>query len=370
MFVAAGLLLAGVVLGVLYLWSPHVTLRITTGPGGNLATRFISAMIAETEKKHPRINFETVTVPDLRASSKALEDHKVNVALVRSDIAPPSNGNTLVILRRDAIAVILPAASKIDSVSQLSGKTVAIPAGLLQEENSAAFDLILNYFNIRPDAVKRRFVPMKDIGAEIHHERVAAVVAVGPVGPGEVVDAVAAIARATGGAPKILEFDDNDAIAARFPGLESIDIPEGAFRARPPTPDDSTSGVAVSYRLVVPDTMLNVVAGALGRSVINAKGRLMTLTPQAGQIEAPDPSQTSAILPVHPGFANYLNNGDQSFFDEARPILCGRILLLRDRFRRHRQPRHEPEDGAPTGETLAPADDRRRSRERRPRAHR
>jgi hypothetical protein len=65
---------------------------------------------------------------------------------------------------------------------------------------------------------------------------VAAVLAVGPVGPGEGVDVVAAIAKATKGKPQIVAIDEADAIAARYPGFESLDIPEGAFKAVRPSP--------------------------------------------------------------------------------------------------------------------------------------
>jgi len=314
--VALILLVIGLVLAGFYYGSIHATLRITTGPEGGLAQKFISAFVAGTHAAHPRIDFKTVEVQDLAASAKALEDGKVDLALVRTDFQPPNNGQTLVILRRDVVALVLPPKSSVDSVVKLTGKTVVVPAGPLQEANSRAFDLILNYYNVSPDKVKRVFAPLDQIGAELKKGRAVAVVAVGPIGPGQVVDAVAAVAKATRGTPTILNFDDNDAISARFPALESVDIPQGAFRPRPATPDDDIKGVAVSYRFVVPVTMLDIVAGALGRSVVNTKARLMQLTPLASQIEAPDPSEKSTILPIHPGFAAYLNNGDQSFFDE------------------------------------------------------
>jgi len=267
----ATLLLAGAILaavcaaGILYVWSPKATLRITTGPAGGIAERFISAFIGVTTAAHPHIRFETVTVTDLRASSKALEDRKVDIALVRSDVAPPTNGQSLVILRRDVIAMVVPSGSPIKSFSQLSGRTIAIPTGPLQEENSRALDLILSYFNVQPEAVKRVFLPGAEIGPAIRAKRAVAALAVGPVAPGEVVDVVSSVARATKETPKILALDDNDAIAKRFPGLESVDIPEGAFKARPPTPDDSVKGVAVTYRFVVPVTMLDAVAGTTKR---------------------------------------------------------------------------------------------------------
>ena len=105
----AGIFLAvAAVLGALYYWSPHATLRITTGPEGGVANRLMSPFIALSTAEHPRIHFETVTVPDLRGSAKALEDGKADIAIVRSDLPPPRNGDTLVILRRDAVAIVVP----------------------------------------------------------------------------------------------------------------------------------------------------------------------------------------------------------------------------------------------------------------------
>ncbi len=64
------------------------------------------------------------------------------------------------------------------------------------------------------------FLPLAEIGAAVHDKHVVAVLAVGPMGPGEVVDVVGAIKLATKGAPGILAIDEADAINKRFPGLE------------------------------------------------------------------------------------------------------------------------------------------------------
>jgi TRAP-type uncharacterized transport system substrate-binding protein len=322
MLIAGAFLLVALILGILYLWSPQATLRITTGPTGRSgAERFISAFVATTETAHPRIRFQSVPVTDLKASSKALEDGEVNIALVRSDVSPPNNGQSLVVIRRDVIAIILPPGSKIESVAHVAGKTVAIPQGPVQDDNSHALDLILSYFNLPPEKVKRLFLPLSEIGAALRDKRAAAALAVGPIGPGQAVDVVAAVARATKGTPEIVALDEDDAISKRYPGFEAIDIPQGAFRARPATPDDDIKGLAVTYRFVVPVRMLNAVAGALARSILKTKARLMALTPLAGQIEAPDPDEKNPLLPVHPGVAAYLASGDQSFFDEFQTYL-------------------------------------------------
>ena len=347
MLAAGAIVVAAAAAGILYVWSPKATLRITTGPvAGGPAHRFISAFIGVTTASHPHIRFDAVAVNDLRASAKALEEGKVDIALVRSDLPPPNNGETLVIVRRDAVVLITPSGSPIKSVAQLYGKTIAIPTSPVQDENSHALDLILNYFNVSPEAVKRIFLPEAEIGPAIRAKRAAAALAVGPVGPGEAVDTVASIARATRETPEILALDDNDAIAKRFPGFESIDIPEGAFKAHPPTPDDSTKGVAVSYRLAVPATMLDAVAGVMVRSILKTKSKLMAATPLASQIEAPDPNENNPLLPVHPGVAAYLTSGDQSFLDELQkyfyavgiPLsLVGSAIAIVSGMKRNRQ---------------------------------
>ena len=313
---AAGLLLLAVIAALIHFWSPHATLRVTTGVIGGDAQRLISAIMSETSANYPRIRLQPVVVNDLAGSSKAIEDDRADLALIRSDVSPPGNGQTIAIMRRDAVAFVLPPKSAIDGIDKLAGKTIAIPQGRLQEVNSALLDLVLGYYNVAPKDVHRLFLAPDDLVAAVKHRHIAAILAVGPVGPGEVVNAVAAMARGSGGTPTILAFSDADAFNKRFPAFESYDLPEGAFRSRPPTPDDTLTTLAVTYRLVAPDRMLNLVAGAVGRSIFTAKPKLIALTPLASQIEAPDPDDKNPILPVHPGVANYLSNGEQSFFDE------------------------------------------------------
>jgi hypothetical protein len=129
----------------------------------------------------------------------------------------------------------------------------------LQAYNEQTLDSILSDYNIPANSVKRVFLPLAEIGAAVHDKHVVAVLAVGPMGPGEVVDVVGAIKLATKGAPGILAIDEADAINKRFPGLESIDVPAGAFRGRPPTPDDTVTTLAITYRFVAPSTMLDAV---------------------------------------------------------------------------------------------------------------
>jgi len=312
----AGLLtVAATGLGAYYFVKPHATLRVTTGHPGGTANRFVTAFAAAAAVQHPRVQVQPVETADLAASAKAIEDKTADLAVIRSDAAVPSNAATIAILRRDVFAIVTPAKTAIEKIPNLAGRTIGIPQGYLQAFNEHALDTILSYYDIPAKSVRRLFLPMADIGHAIADKRIAAVLAIGPMGPGEIVDVVTAVKAATKGSPKVLAVDEADAINKRFPAFESIDVPTGAFKGRPAIPDDTVSTLAVTFRLVAPDSMLDIVAGAVAQSLLTSKTKLMQLTPLAAQIEAPDPDNKSPVLPVHPGVAAYLSNGEQSFFD-------------------------------------------------------
>lgn len=328
MAIAGVLIVAAAGLAAYYLILPHAALRVTTGAPGTTAHRFIAAFAATTQRQHPRVRINLVEVADLNASARAIENHAADLAIIRSDAAIPANGETIAILRRDVFAVVTPAKTAIDRIPGLVDKTIGIPEGQLQSYNERALDTILSYYNIQPASVKRVFLPMAEIGHALADRRIAAVLAIGPMGPGEAVDVVSAVKAAMKSSPKILGIDEADAINKRFPGFESIDVPAGAFRGRPAVPDDTVSTLAVTYRFVAPDTMLDIVAGAIAQSLFTTKAKLMQIAPLAAQIEAPDPDDKNPVLPVHPGVAAYLNSGQQSFFDEFQSLFYIGGLVL------------------------------------------
>jgi TRAP-type uncharacterized transport system substrate-binding protein len=167
--VTAGLLtIAAALIAAIYFWSPHVNLRVTTGPPGSAAYRFITAFASVTEATHPRVRIKLVQVNDLAASAKAIEDHTTDLGIVRSDGPIPSNGQTIAILRRDVVAFIVPAKSPIDKIPSLAGKTIGIPQGPLQKYNEQTLDSILSYYNIPANSVKRVFLPLAELGVAVH----------------------------------------------------------------------------------------------------------------------------------------------------------------------------------------------------------
>ena len=325
----AGLLaLAGLAAAAFYAGLTRAELRVATGPPGSAIQRLVSAFAQANARLHPRVRVVPVEEDGLRASAAALEEGRVDLAVIRSDLPPPTNGMTVAILRRDVIALVLPPHSPVTALGHLAGRRVAIPAGPVQADDARLLDALLDDVGVPAARVERIFAEPEALVAAVREHRAVAVFAVGPVGPGAAVDAVAAVARATRGTPTLLALPEAEAIHRRHPGLEPSEVPVGAFRGRPDVPAESVDGLAVTYRLVASRGMLDIVAAAVARSVFTARPLLTASTPFAGQIEAPDLDDRSPLLPVHPGVATYLTNGDQSFFDTSQNYLyLGGIAL-------------------------------------------
>src|SRR5262249_9665243 len=272
--------------GVGFFFFVHLTLRVATGPVGSDGQKAIAAVGRSAADAHPRVRLQIVPLADREASAKALTAGTVDLAVVRSDDLTSTTGQTIAILRRDVVGLVIPSHAAIEKVGDLAGKTI----GLLQgsASNERILDQILEYYQVPTQKVRRVVLAPGEIGPAISQKRVAAIFAVGPAGPGVLADVVTAVAKASKGVPDILEIEAAETIAKRFPGLEEAEIPPGAFRTTPLRPEESITTVGVTLRLMARPSMPNYVAGEVARLLFATKAKLVSTLPQVSHIEAPD----------------------------------------------------------------------------------
>jgi TRAP transporter TAXI family solute receptor len=302
-------LLAGIGVGAVVWWFffAQMTLRVATGPMGSDGQKFFAAFVRTVADAHPRVRLKLVPTADREASAKALTAGEADLAVVRSDMLLSPEAQTIAILRRDVVGLVIPPRTPIAKVRDLAGKTVGLVQGATGDVS--ILDQILAYYQIPVDTVQRVMLAPGEISPAIRQKRVAALFALGPAGPGPLADVVTAVAKAGKGALNILEIEAAEAIAQRFPLLESVDIPAGAFGTSPLRPGESVTTLSVTLRLVARASMPNYVAGEVARLLFVTKAKLVPTFPQAGSIEAPD-TTVGAALPLHPGAMAYYN-GDQ-----------------------------------------------------------
>ncbi|MCM8594046.1 TAXI family TRAP transporter solute-binding subunit [Accumulibacter sp.] len=325
-----------------WVFSANYTIRVATGPLGGDAHKFVAAFKRELSEQRPRVRLLLEETANLQESGEALENGKVDLAVVRSDHPAAANGGTILIIRPVSVLIMVDAQSSVKSVSELSGKKLALLEGT--PANDPLLRTVIDAYGLRASDLVS--TPLADVGAALQAKRVAAVLAMGSTGPGPVADAVKAIVRATRKPPTFLDIDEAKAITARSPVYEETEIPAGGFLATPAVPDDSVSTVSVSVRLVARNSMLDYVAGEMTRLLMVTRAKLAATVPGVGGMSAPDTDKKQGVLPVHPGTAAYLDGTQESLFDQAMTQLfnfsiIGGILgslgvWLSSQWRRHR----------------------------------
>lgn len=315
--IAGCLLLAAVAGAVAWFWFPWVfapqyTIRIASGPVGSDAQKFIAAFKRELAEQRPRVRLALEETAGLKESAEALQSGKVDLAVVRSDHPAAASGGTLVIVRRIPLLIMVSGSSSVESITELVGKRIAVLDGTPKDDPLLV--AVMESYGLKSTNLVR--TSLADLGASLRDKRAAAVVAMGPTGPGVITEAVKAIVKATRKPPKFLDVEEGKAIAGRSPVYEEVEIPQGAFVAAPAIPGDDVATIAVTVRLVARNSMLNYIASEITRLLLVTRAKLAATLPRVGSIEAPE-TDKKGVLPVHPGAAGYLDGSQESLFEQA-----------------------------------------------------
>ena len=295
-----------------WMFSPNYTIRIATGPIGSDGQKFIAAFRRELAEQRPRVRLALTETANLHESAEALQDGKVDLAVVRSDHPAAASGGTLLIVRRINLVFMASAHSSVTAMKDLVGKKIGIASDAATTDPLLA--TVVESYGLQTANLVT--IAPADVGVALRERKVAAVVVMGPAGPGAISDAVKAIVKATRKPPKFIALDEAKAIATHHPVYEEVEIPQGAFVAAPAIPDKEVTTVAVSVRLVALNSVLDYVAGELTRLLLTTRAKLAATMPQVGEIEAPE-TDTKGVLPVHRGAAAYLNGTQESLFEQT-----------------------------------------------------
>lgn len=289
--------------------------------------KLVAAVARVLSSAHEGVRVRVVPLNSAAASAAALQAGEVDLAVVRSDIAMPPNGQTLVILHHNPAILIARGDSGVSGVVDLKGKTVGIVRGTaLGTGNSALFDVVLAQYDVPASLVAHMPIDRADVADAMRSGKIDALFVVGPVTSEIVSDVVSAATQAGVGAA-FVPITEASAIAQRTPGLESIEIVRGAFGGNPPRPTSAFETLGVSARLIARASLRDSIAADLTRLLFSERLAIAQISPLANQIEAPSTTK-GAALPVHPGAAAYLDDEEKSFFDRYSDIFYIGAMLI------------------------------------------
>lgn len=308
-------LLLGVALAAIawqYAQRPTV-LRVAVGPIGSEDVRLVAGIAQYLTREKAPYRFRMVLAETPQDAAKRLDDGKVDLAVIRSDLAIPVEGLTTIVLRRSFGILVTSADSRIERISDLRGRTVGVSRNV--PGNMQFLQTILAHYELPKDSVKFQLIDQSDRAAVLKDGTVDAVFAAAPQVSRNFSDGIAAIARAIGeDKVKFIGIPEAEAIAGRNRSLEAADLVRGAFGGDPPRPPETIKTVAITYRLMAHRTMSDAAAGEVTRLVLQSKQSLVTELPFANGIEAPSTEKNNP-LPLHPGSEAWLDGETQTFFE-------------------------------------------------------
>jgi TRAP-type uncharacterized transport system substrate-binding protein len=313
--IGAGVAAIAVVGFAVYLYERPSLLRIAVTRDSD-DQAIMTAAAQQFAEDRQSIRLKLVIVDTLAESSRAFEEERADLAIVRGDIAMPVTGQSVLIMRRNAAVLFAPAQSSLRSVEDLRGRKV----GILQSEeagragNQVLLDAVLAQYDVAPGSVRRTPLSLAELPKAIERKEIDVVLVVDAPGSSSLTQAVAALAQVGHGPPIFIPIAEAKAIAQRSPIFESIEVIRGAFGGALPKPAASFETLGVSTRLIARRNLSNAVIAELTESLLMARPSLATHAPSANRIEPPS-TDKGAALPVHPGALAYLGDEEQSFFD-------------------------------------------------------
>ena len=386
----AGLLLCTGLGGVAYYYmSLPTSLTIAVGPANSDDVRVVDAFARQLVRERATVRLVAVPKDGPRAAATALDKGEADLAIVRRDIAMPTNGQAIAILRKNVAVLFAPAPpaaepepakpepakpvkgkgrkaaaakkakaaaknkddkskdddkadkNKIDKIEDLVGRRIGIIGRT--EANLNLLKIVLAQYGIgsdkvavlstseeanpnAPDKVSVVQLEPYNVTPAIRGAKVDAILSVGPVSSLITAEAIAAVTR-KGEPPSFIEIKAAEAIAERNPVYESTEIKAGAFGGSPPRPEESIDTIGINHYIVANRKLSEGTVAEFTRLLFTNRTALAGDLLAAAKLEAPDTDKDAAV-PVHPGAVAYLGGDVKTFFDRYSDLLYWGLMVF------------------------------------------
>ncbi|NNM72900.1 ABC transporter substrate-binding protein [Enterovirga sp. DB1703] len=311
-------------------WLTRATvLTVGVAPSGGTEPALLRAYAETSVTRRSGIRLEIVRFDGVRESAEALAAGKVDLAVVRPDIAMPPNGLTLAVLRELAVILAIKEGGPVRGFSDLGGRRLGMLAERISDRPLVAALLERYGLELRPDAASAAvpeeavaLVPLaeEELGPALAAGRVdAAMLVTTPASPGAR-RLVKLLDEAAGDRSLLLlGIPDAAAVVATSPKLQAVTVPAGLFGGDPRLPEEDLSTVGSSYRLMARASLSRSVAAEVTQHIFEHRADVAARAPAADDITFPaydtTAVATTARLPNHPGAIDYFEREQESFIE-------------------------------------------------------
>ena len=181
---------AAVAAGALWFERPaHLSVAVARMDEPDRALIESAARLLRRTRNAARLQLQVVD--DAAAASEAVDAHRADLAVIRTDVAIPGDAQTVVILHRDSAVLMAPASSGLKGIADLPGHTLGVVR--LGAGNRGLITTVLSEADLKPDSVTLVELSPEEVGEALRSKRVAAVMAVDVISSSALRDVVRSV---------------------------------------------------------------------------------------------------------------------------------------------------------------------------------
>jgi len=294
-------------------------LIIAAGVRSSEGFQLVEAIAEVVRRHHPKLDIEVIETGGSLDNSRLIEDGLADMATMQADSSSTASGLLIASLYPDAYHLIVRRDAGIDDVSDLRGKTIALPSrGSAQ--NTSFWFLASHYGLSESDLTS---LPMSNRAAEwaLITGAVDAVFRVRSPGDSTVRHLIERADIA------LVPIEQAPALHLRKPAIRPGMIPKGSYRGHPALPQQDLTTASVQRWLVVSKYVSAKVVYQITSVLFERRRELSELNPLASLMTAPEPG-VGTHLPLHEGSAKYYDREKPSVWSEQANFLRTLVSLI------------------------------------------
>jgi TRAP transporter TAXI family solute receptor len=292
------------------------TLTVAAGSLDGDAPRFMAALASRMASTNSAVRLKVIDKGTALEAAKAFSAGDVDLAVARADAEDLSTAQTVVVVTRGVVLIVVPPAISIEDMDDLKGKTVGVVGG---EVNHRVVEALKKEYDLDRAKVQFKDLTVGEIPQALKSKQVSALLIVMPISEKYLAMLRNVFPRTGKSNATLIPIESAEAIAAVTKYYESYDLPKGALQGSPAVPDDDLTTLRVPFYLVAKKTLSDDVVGSLTKAIMETRRDLLGEYPVLKQIAAPNTDKDDdkdTFIPIHPGAAAYFEGTQKTFLDK------------------------------------------------------
>ena len=294
-------------------------LIIAAGARSSEGFQLVEAIAEVVSQHHPNLDIEVIETGGSLDNSRLIDEGLADMATMQADGGSTVSGRLIASLYPDAYHLIVRRESEIEDVSDLRGKTIALPSRGSAQHTS--FWFLASHYGLTESSMTS--LPMSNRAAEwaLITGAVDAVFRVRAPGDNTVRHLIERADIA------LVPIEQVPALHLKKPAIRPGTIPKGSYRGNPPLPQQDLETASVQRWLVASTAVPAKVVYQITSVLFERRRELSELNPLASLMTAPK-VRAGTHLPLHRGAEKYFDREKPSVWSEQANFLRTLVSLI------------------------------------------